>query len=74
MRMGVQYLLGTIIPALAVAPLACDCHHLRGHGLDGGPGLADLRGRHDMVCFSWTLVVAGGRLSATSWKEVIVAS
>ena len=50
MRVMLQFWLGTIIPVLAVAPRECDCHWLRERGPDGGPGLADLRGRHDMVC------------------------
>ena len=50
MRVMLQYWLGTIIPVLAIALRECDCHWLRERGPDGGPGLADLRGRHDMVC------------------------
>eukprot|EP01046_Picozoa_sp_COSAG06_P072380 COSAG06_NODE_21155_length_768_cov_2.029940_1_plen_137_part_01 len=51
-RFGVRGLwrCGSIIPVLAIAPRECDCHWLRERGPDGGPGLADLRGRHDMVC------------------------
>eukprot|EP01043_Picozoa_sp_COSAG02_P050094 COSAG02_NODE_5105_length_4624_cov_6.735691_8_plen_178_part_00 len=37
MWMAVQFWLGSIIPALAVAPMACDCHHLRDRGPHGSP-------------------------------------
>ena len=47
MRVALQFWLGTVIPLLCVVPPACDCHHMAGRGPLGGPGLADLRGRHD---------------------------
>ena len=67
MRVMLQFWLGTIIPVLAVAPRECDCHWLRERGPDGGPGLADLRGRHDMVCEEEGHIgIAGKAVSSTT--------
>ena len=52
MRVSLQFWLGTLIPLLCVVPPACDCYHMEGRGPLGGHGLADLRGRHDTICFN----------------------
>ena len=48
MRVCMQIYLGTIVPILAAAPAQCHCWR-RGAT---GPALADLRGHHDTVCRS----------------------
>jgi hypothetical protein len=52
MRIQLQFWLGTILPVLAIAPPECHCYRLRECGPDGGPGLADLRGRHETCCMN----------------------
>ena len=48
MRVCMQIYFGTIVPILAAAPARCHCWR---HGATG-PALADLRGHHDTVCRS----------------------
>ena len=44
-----QFYLGAIIPALGSVTPTCRCYHPSRVGT-GRPGMADLRGRHDMCC------------------------
>ena len=50
-RIMLQFWLGCIIPTLVLAPASCPCYHHR-RATYTGQGLADVRGRHDTVCYN----------------------
>ena len=50
-RIMLQFWLGCIIPTLVLAPAPCPCYHHRRASYTG-QGLADVRGRHDTVCYN----------------------